>query len=173
MRNTKPILMSAISVATLLWGSAAFGQDQNAADFVSKATIAGKTEVILARIALKNSQADDVHTFAKQMIKDHSAANVQLASIAKSKNLPVPTHIDGKHRAVVDSLRTQTGAAFDAAYAKQMVADHVEAVALFKSAAASSMDSDLSAFAQKTLATLEQHKSMADALAAQHSSGAQ
>ena len=173
MRYTKSILMSAVTAATILWGSAAFGQDQSAKDFVNKATIAGKTEVILARLALKNSQADDVHTFAKQMIKDHGEANVQLASIAKSKNLSVPAHIDAKHRAVVESLRTQTGAAFDAAYAKQMVADHEEAVALFKSAASANMDPDLGAFAQKTLPTLEHHKSMADALAAQHTSGAQ
>jgi putative membrane protein len=171
MRYVKPILMGAVTAATLLWGIAAFGQDQGAADFVKKATIAGKTEVILARIALKNSQADDVHTFAKQMIKDHSKANVQLASIAKGKNLSVPTRIDGKHRAVVDALRGQTGAAFDAAYAKQMVADHVEAVALFKNAAANT-DPDLAGFAQKTLPTLEHHKSMADALAAQHNPGA-
>jgi putative membrane protein len=173
MRYRKAILMSALTTATLLWGITTFGQDQSAADFVTKATIAGKTEVILARIALKNSQADDVHTFAKQMIKDHSEANVQLASIAKSKNLPVPTHIDAKHRALVDSLRAQTGATFDAAYATQMVADHVEAVALFKVAAAAHMDPDLAGFAQKTLPTLEQHKSMADALAAQHGTGAQ
>jgi putative membrane protein len=102
------------------------------------------------------------------MIRDHTKANVKLASIATSKGLAVPTHVDGKHRAVVDSLRGQTGAAFDAAYAQQMVSDHEGAVALFNSEAAATTDPDLSAFAQKTLPTLEHHKAMADKLAANH-----
>jgi putative membrane protein len=145
--------------------------NMTSAGFVTKATVAGKTEVMVAQAALKNSQADDVKSFAKQMIKDHSKANDELASIAKTKNLPVPAHLDAKHRALVESLRGQTGAAFDVAYSKQMAADHEEAVALFKSEAATgNTDPDLSAFAQKTLPTLEHHKSMADALAAQHAS---
>jgi putative membrane protein len=164
----KSNLVTAAIMTTALWSVAAYGQDPSPADFVTQATLAGTTEVLAARTALKNSQSADVHAFAQQMIKDHSRANMRLASIAKSKGLPVPVHLDAKHRAALDSLRAQTGAAFDAAYAEQMVADHAEAVALFKSEAAAQGDADLSAFAQKTLPTLEHHKSMADALAAQH-----
>ena len=174
MRYTKSILLTAISTLAVLTGLAAHGQNaaaaqqMSAADFVSQATIAGKTEVLAAHVALKNSQAADVHSFARRMIRDHTKANVKLASIATSKGLAVPTHVDGKHRAVVDSLRGQTGAAFDAAYAQQMVSDHEGAVALFNSEAAATTDPDLSAFAQKTLPTLEHHKAMADTLAANH-----
>jgi putative membrane protein len=176
MRHTKSIVLTAISTIAVLSGLAAHGQNAapaqqlSAADFVAQATLAGKTEVLAAHVALKNSQSADVHTFAKRMIKDHTKANVKLASIATGKGLAVPAHVDAKHRAVVDSLRGQTGAAFDAAYAKQMVSDHEEAVALFNSEAAATTDPDLSAFAQKTLPTLEHHKSMADKLAAQHAS---
>jgi putative membrane protein len=176
MRYTKSFLLTVIGTVAAFSGLAAHGQNAagaqqlSAADFVSQATVAGKTEVLAAHVALKNSQSTDVRTFAKRMIKDHTKANVKLASIATSKGLTVPAHVDGKHRAVVDSLRSQTGAAFDAAYAKQMVSDHEDAVALFTSEAAATTDPDLSAFAQKTLPTLEHHKSMADKLAAQHAS---
>jgi putative membrane protein len=169
--------MTGLITTAALWGIAAHSQNAgspSAQDFVTKATVAGKTEVAAARVALKTSQSDDVKTFAKQMIRDHTKANNELASIAKSQNLAVPTHIDAQHRTVLGSLRAQTGAAFDAAYSKQMVADHVEAVALFKSeAAAASTNADLSAFVQKALPTLEQHKTMADALAANHGSASQ
>jgi putative membrane protein len=176
MRYTKSGLLTVIGTIAVLSGAAAHAQNAaaaqqlSAADFVSHATVAGKTEVAAAHVALKNSQSDDVRAFAKRMIKDHTKANVKLASIANGKGLAVPAHVDAKHRAVVDSLRSQTGAAFDAAYAKQMVSDHEEAVALFNSEAASTTDSDLSAFAQKTLPTLEHHKNMADKLATQHAS---
>jgi putative membrane protein len=174
----KSILLAAISTIAALSGMAASGQNAaapqlSAADFVSQATVAGKTEVAAARVALKNSQSPDVRTFAKRMIKDHTKANVNLAAIATSKQLAVPAHMDAKHRAVVDSLRSQTGAAFDAAYATQMVSDHQEAVALFTSEAAATTDPDLSAFAQKTLPTLKHHQKMADALSAQHPAAAQ
>jgi len=176
MRYTRSILLTAITTIGLSTGLVAHGQNAapaqqlSAADFVSQATIAGKTEVLAAHVALKNSQSADVRTFAKRMIKDHTKANVKLASIATSKGLAVPAHVGAKHRAVVDTLRGQTGAAFDAAYAEQMVSDHEEAVALFTSEAAGTADPDLSAFAQKTLPTLEHHKAMADKLAANHAS---
>jgi putative membrane protein len=178
MRYTKSVLLAVIGTIGAVSG-AAYGQNPagaqqlSAEDFVSQATLAGKTEVLAAHVAIKNSQSADVHTFAKRMIKDHTKANVKLASIASGKGLAVPAHVDAKHRAVVDSLRSQTGAAFDAAYAKQMVSDHEEAVALFNTEAASTTDPDLSAFAQKTLPTLEHHKKMADKLAAQHTGAAQ
>jgi putative membrane protein len=174
MSHTKPIFLTGLIGSAALWGLPSFAQDTGAPsplDFVTKATVAGKTEVAAAHVALKTSQADDVKAFAKQMIKDHSKANHALASIAKSQNLSVPAHIDAEHRAALGALRSQSGSAFDAAYSKQMLADHADAVALFKSeAGAGSSNSDLSAFAQKTLPTLEHHKSMADALAANHGS---
>jgi putative membrane protein len=175
MNFTKSILSTGIISAGVLCSIMAEGQNSgmtqnvSAQDYVTQAGIAGKTEVAAARVAFKNSQADDVKSCAKHMIKDHSQANKQLASIAKRKGLAVPAQSDAKHRAILDALRMQTGAAFDARYANPMVADHEEAVGLFGSeAVAGEADADLSAFARQMLPTLEHHKSMADALASQH-----
>ncbi len=172
MRYTKTMLMTALATAVLL-GADAHGQGMTPQDFVTQATIAGKTEVAAARIALKNSQADDVKQFARQMIKDHTNAGEELASIAKGKNLQVPPHVDANHRHALAGLRSQSGAAFDAAYATQMVADHQEAVALFTGEAGDKTDPDLAAFAQKTLPVLQHHLSLANSLASAHSSAGQ
>jgi putative membrane protein len=61
-------------------------------------------------------------------------------------------------------LKQKSGADFDRAYSKAMVKDHKEAVALFKSEAASGKNADLKAFAQTTLPTLESHLKMAESL---------
>ena len=167
MHYTKPKLTTVLAAAVLI-SVGAYAQSVTPQDFVTKATVAGKTEVAAARIALKNSQADDVKQFARQMIKDHTQAGDELASVAKGKSLQVPAHVDAKHREALSGLRSQSGAAFDAAYAKQMVADHQEAVALFTSEAGAKTEPDLSAFAQKTLPTLQHHLSMANSLAAAH-----
>ncbi len=97
------------------------------------------------------------------MVKDHSKANAELASLAESKSLKVPAKLDVRHRAMVDALKLRSGASFDAAYAKHMAADHNKAISLFTKESTSS-DTDLAAFAKKTLPTLKEHKKLADDL---------
>ncbi len=133
------------------------------ASFVANAAQDGMTEVELAKLALKKSSNDEVKQFAQKMQQDHSQANDELASIAKSKGISLPTKLDAKHAAMVKSLSAKSGAAFDASYAEHMAKDHSKAVALFEAASKSS-DPDLAAFAQKTLPKLEEHKQLADTL---------
>ena len=54
-----------------------------------------------------------------------------------------------------------SGAEFDRAYMDEMVADHKKDVAEFRKQSMSGKDSDLKAFAGKTLPTLEDHLKMA------------
>jgi putative membrane protein len=131
--------------------------------FVEHAALDGMTEVELAKVALQKSKNDEVKQFAQKMTQDHGQANEQLAQIAKSKGISVPTKLDAKHEAMVKSLSAKSGAAFDKAYGQHMAKDHSKAVALFQSAAKSS-DQDIAAFAQKILPTLQEHKQMADNL---------
>jgi len=58
------------------------------------------------------------------------------------------------------------GAAFDAAYTKDMVQDHAQDVADFKREAQSGQDPALKAFARKTLPVLQQHLQMAQSVTA-------
>jgi putative membrane protein len=135
------------------------------ATFVKKAALTGLTEVELGRIALKKSQDPQVRTFAQRMVTDHGKANEELTSIADRKQLQVPKALDSEHQGMVQELSSKSGADFDAAYAKHMAEGHAKAVELFKAESKAS-DSDLSAFASKTLPTLEEHKKLADKLAA-------
>jgi putative membrane protein len=133
------------------------------ATFVTKAAQGGLTEVAVSKAAAASSQDPKVKQFAEQMVRDHSKANDELSSLAKSKGLQVPTSLDAEHQAIVQKLSNKKGAEFDAAYTKQMKEDHAKTVALFQSAAKSS-DSDLAAFAKKTLPTLMEHKRLASDL---------
>jgi putative membrane protein len=133
--------------------------------FVNTAAQDGMTEVALAKLALSKSSNDEVKEFAQKMQQDHTQANRQLASIAKTKGITVPAKLDAKHQAMVKSLSAKSGADFDSAYAQHMAKDHTQAVALFQAASQSS-DSELAGFAQRTLPTLEVHKQLADNLEA-------
>jgi len=131
--------------------------------FVKSAALGGMTEVELGKLAQTMARDPKVRTFADDMIKDHTKGNTELASLAKSKGLAVPSTLDADHKAIVEKLSAKSGADFDAAYAKQMIDDHDKTIALFEGAAKSS-DKDLAAFATRMLPTIEKHKQKADLL---------
>jgi putative membrane protein len=58
--------------------------------FVSDAAVGGMKEVILSEAALETSTNDDIKSFAKHMVKDHSAANKKLMKIAEADGLIFP-----------------------------------------------------------------------------------
>lgn len=153
-------------------GSATARQGSNSADakFAMTAAQDGMTEVELGRLAVQKGMSDAVKQFGQRMIDDHTTANQQLMQLATSKGMTLPTSLDAKHAAMVQKFQRLDGAAFDRAYAKQMVQDHKKAVDLFQKEADRGMDADLKAFASQTLPVLQGHLSMAQAMNAGSSS---
>ena len=130
--------------------------------FVMEAAMGGMMEVELGRRAAQQGTSDAVKQFGQRMADDHSKANAELMIIASSKGITLPTDVDAKHRAMIGRLARMTGPAFDKAYAKEMVSDHNKDVSAFQKEAASGGDSDVKAFASKTLPTLQEHLTMAN-----------
>ena len=58
--------------------------------FVSDAAVGGMKEIYVSEMALVTSTNDDIKRFAKRMVKDHSAANRRLATIAANEGLTYP-----------------------------------------------------------------------------------
>jgi putative membrane protein len=129
--------------------------------FAEKAAVGGLAEVEMGKMAQQKGSSDQVKQFGSRMVDDHSKANDELKQIASSKGITLPTDLDAKHKSKMDKMQKLSGAQFDRAYMDDMVADHKEDVADFKKQASSGKDSDLKAFASKTLPTLEDHLKMA------------
>lgn len=132
--------------------------------FLMDAGMSGLKEVELGRLAAQQGASDAVKQFGQRMVDDHSKANTELASLASSKGMTLPTAVDDKHRADVTKLSAMSGADFDRAFAKMMLKDHQKAVDLFEKQSTKGADADLKAFAAKTLPTLQEHLQMARAL---------
>jgi len=129
--------------------------------FVKEAAIGGMAEVELGRLAADKASSADVKKFGQRMVDDHSKANDELKMVAMNKNITLPTAVDAKHKATEDRLSKLSGDAFDRAYMREMVADHVKDVAAFKRESQAGRDADVKAFATKTLPTLQDHLQMA------------
>ena len=129
--------------------------------FVMKVAKGGMAEVELGKLAAEKGSNDAVKKFGQRMADDHGKANDELATLAKSKNITMPTEIGPAEKALRDRLTKLSGPAFDQAYMKAMVSDHVKDIAEFRTESRSGKDPDVKAWATKTLPTLEEHLKLA------------
>lgn len=131
--------------------------------FLMDAARGGMMEVQLGQAAQQKASGQAVKDFGKKMEQDHTQANNELTALVKNKNISMPTDV-GTEKAMMDKMTNLSGAAFDKAYSKAMVRDHRKDVKEFEREAANGMDSDVKAFAAKTLPTLREHLKMAEEL---------
>lgn len=127
------------------------------AAFVAKIGEVGMAEVELGTLALQKTQRDDVKTFAQRMVDDHSKAGDELKAIATGKNITWPTALDTEHKALKDRLSKLSAAAFDQAYMQAMVDGHRKVAGEFRTEIQSGADTEVKAWASKTLPTVEAH----------------
>jgi len=126
--------------------------------FFEKAAKAGMKEVEISQSTLDHLSNPQVKSFAQMMVSDHSQANQELMALAAKKGVTLPSKelkYDEKW-----SKKATKDKDLDEDYIKQMVDDHEEAVKLFEKASKSD-DTEIAAFAQKTLPTLQHHLTMA------------
>ena len=128
--------------------------------FVLDAANGGMAEVQLGQLAQEKAQSQAVKDFGKRMVQDHSQANDQLKQIASSKGLAIPSEVKGDEREHYDKLAKLSGAEFDKAYVKMMIADHKKDIKEFEKEAKKGKDADVKAFASNTLPTLQQHETL-------------
>jgi putative membrane protein len=100
------------------------------------------------------------------MVKDHSAANDKLKSVAASKNVTLPTSPSVGEMATKTKLEVLSGDTFDMSYIKGMIKDHEEDIAEFNKEATSGLDPDAKAYARATLPTLQAHLKKIQSIAA-------
>jgi len=148
-------------------GSSALGSDDR--KFVMEAAMGGLMEVELGRLAAQQGSSAAVKQFGQRMVDDHSKANDELKQVASSKGISLPTELDQKHKDQIAKMQKMSGTDFDKAYSKAMLSDHVKDVAAFEKQSTKGSDSDIKAFASKTLPTLQEHLQMARAMNGQGS----
>jgi putative membrane protein len=127
------------------------------AGFYKKAAEGGISEVEQGQLAQQKGSSQAVKDFGAMMVKDHSAANDQLKTIASAKGIDLPSSSSVGQMATKAKLEVLSGDTFDKSYITGMVKDHKEDIKDFEKEAHSGQDSDAKAFAAKTLPTLRSH----------------
>jgi putative membrane protein len=117
--------------------------------FMKKAAKGGMMEVAMGKLAEQNGQSEDVKSFGKRMVTDHSKANDELKSIAAQKNVKLP----GK-----EPSEKWTS---DKQYIDAMVKDHEKDLAEFQEEANTGTDPDVKKFAEETAKVVQEHLDLA------------
>lgn len=86
----------------------------------------------MGQLAQSNGQSDGVKSYGKMLETDHTAANEKAMDAAKTMGMTSPTGPDAKQKAEYDKMSKMSGAQFDKAFAKHMVADHKKDIAEYK-----------------------------------------
>jgi len=106
-------------------------------------------EVAIGKLAEQKGQSEDVKSFGKRMVADHSKANDELKKIAAQKNVKLPT----KEPAVSWSS--------DKGYMDTMVKDHEKDLKEFQEEANTGSDPDVKKFAEDTAKVVQEHLDLA------------
>jgi len=117
--------------------------------FIHKAAKGGMMEVAMGTLAEQNGQSDDVKSFGKRMVTDHSKANDELKSIAAQKGVKLP------------SKEPTEKWSSDKAYINMMVKDHEKDLAEFQEEASTGTDPDVKKFAEDTAKVVQEHLDLA------------
>jgi putative membrane protein len=129
--------------------------------FIEEAAKGGLAEVELGKLAQQKATHDQVRQFGARMVEDHGGSHNELKQLAQIKGMSVPAAPDRSHAREIDRLDKLSGAEFDRQYMAHMLSDHRKDVSQFKKASEAAKDSDVKAFADKTLLTLQEHLKLA------------
>ena len=131
--------------------------DEATTSFLVDAADGGMAEVELGRLAQDKGSNQGVKDFAGMMVRDHSAANDKVKSLASQRNVKLPDSISNAHKNKKDELAKKSGAAFDKAYMDAMVKGHQDVIDMFEKANNKSNDTEVKNFINGTLPTIRQH----------------
>ncbi len=161
MMFTKKMMTGAVVSGLMLTAGAALANaDAMDLKFAKMAAQGGIFEVKSSQIALQKSHNSQVLNVAKRMVKEHSAANAELKTVAQDNKMALPTDTDPMHKAAIAKMSGLSGAAFDKAYMGSQEKAHTDTVGLFEKEISTGKNAGLTAFASKNLPEIEDHTKM-------------
>ena len=151
--------------AGTLFAATALAQTLSTGEFVSKVAQSDMLEIQASEFVAPNADAD-TKPFAEMMIKDHRATSNELKELVQSHKVPaeLPAAMDAEHQKKLDDLKKLSGRDLDRQYDQMQLEAHQQAVDLFTRYSASGDNSELKAWATKTLPRLKEHLAMAQKL---------
>jgi putative membrane protein len=166
------LIVAAGLAAALLLTAPSFAQDKAdkaSQKFLTEAIQGNLAEVQMGQLAQKNGGSDRVRSFGEMLQKDHADANQKATAAANQLGMTPPTEPNAKQKSSHDRMTKLTGAKFDEAFAKDMVADHRKDIREYEQEA--KKNDAAGNYAKEALPTLRKHLEAAESLTGGHTTG--
>jgi putative membrane protein len=167
MKSMTPQLAALMAVGFLLAVPCAKAQtvlSMTDTNFILAAAQGGLTELKLGELASTRGTRSDVKEFGQMMVKDHTAINDDLKTLAAQKGVTLTNSLDVEHQGVVDKMAALTGSGFDDAYINGMIQAHQMDAKAFRAESAATQDAGIKYFVNTSIPVVESHLKQATAL---------
>lgn len=157
------LTMRRILAATVFLGLTygAYGADD--VTFIQSAIGINLAEIAAGELAESKGESPQVKEFGAMLVEDHTKGKADAVALAGKMSVQIPGAPSVEAQAAYQKLSSLTGAAFDHAFAAEMVGGHEKAIAFFTEQT-NSGDAAIAAYAKETLPTLQKHLEMARSL---------
>jgi putative membrane protein len=155
---SKPAVWTMCLAAFALTANAQ-SKDLSAADkaFLKSAAEANMTEAHLGKMAEDQATDDAVKNFGRTLVQDHTKAYEELTVLADKTGAQIPKGIDVRRDRAIEALTREKGTGFDRRFVGHEVQDHQKTLTEFQREADKGQNSDVKAYAQKMIPTLQEH----------------
>jgi putative membrane protein len=126
-------------------------------NFILAAAQGGMAEVKLGELASTIGTREDVKEFGLMMVKDHTALNEDLKTLAEQKSITLPNSLDAEHQGMVDKMAALTGPEFDNAYINGMIQVHQNDAKAFRAESAATQDAGIKYFLDTSIPVVDSH----------------
>ncbi|MGA8489312.1 MAG: DUF4142 domain-containing protein, partial [Terriglobales bacterium] len=100
--------------------------------FITNAAEANLAEIDAAKLVDQKSTDPAAKDFANRMVKDHTQANQELAAIAKTNGVTVPTQAGATEQHQIDELQKLSGAKLNDTYLHNELEGHKQVISEFE-----------------------------------------
>lgn len=171
----KALFVLAAMALAVAGGGAARAQTDTISDqdktFLKGQQETNLAEVSLGKVAMERATSDTVRELATMLVADHQQVLERNRVLSSKLGLPIPEQPSAEQQATAEKIKSQTGAAFDAAYVAAQVEGHTKSVSKAQQEIASGSHPEVKAFATEYVPKAQMHLQHSQAAQAELASG--
>jgi putative membrane protein len=133
-------------------------------EILTKLHHSNQMEIEAGKLAQEKGQSKEVKAYGKLLVKDHTAADKQVTTLAKQLKVEFET-MPAMKNAKLETAKSATGPEFDRMFAQAMLEDHTRDVAEASAARDETKNPKLKKLLTALVPKLEKHKELAQKIA--------
>jgi putative membrane protein len=114
-------------------------------------------EISLGKIVVERATSEKVRELATKLLSEHQQVSELNRALSSKLGLAIPEQPSAEQQATGEKIKSQSGAAFDAAYVEAQVAGHTKSVAAAQKEISSGSHPEVKAFATEYLPKAQMH----------------